>query len=105
MLYAWRGGSYTFSVTRARDRFCVLLLLTILLAAVGLAFAQEGGQKPAEAAEKTAREKVAAPDKSVSKPELPFQIQLLETHVRFEANGDSRKEVHTIVKINNILGA
>jgi len=25
--------------------------------------------------------------------------------MRFEANGDSRKEVHTIVKINNILGA
>lgn len=29
---------------------------------------------------------------------------MLETHIRFEANGDSRKEVHTIVKINNILG-
>ena len=56
-------------------------------------------------AEKTAREKVAAPEKTASKPELPFQIQLLESHIRFEANGDSRKEVHTIVKINNILGA
>ncbi|HXJ15132.1 MAG TPA: DUF3857 domain-containing protein, partial [Candidatus Limnocylindrales bacterium] len=39
------------------------------------------------------------------KPALPFQIQLLETHIRFEANGDSRKEVHTIVKINDLAGA
>jgi len=29
----------------------------------------------------------------------------LETRVRFEANGDSRKEVHTRVHINNELGA
>ncbi len=46
----------------------------------------------------------AAPEKSQA-PQLPFQIQLLETRIRFDANGDSRKEVHTIVKINNILGA
>ena len=44
-------------------------------------------------------------EKAAEKTQLPFQIQLLETHVRFEANGDSRKEVHTIVKIINILGA
>jgi len=48
-------------------------------------------QKPAEPSEK--------------QPELPAQIELLETHVRFEANGDSRKEVHTRVRINNELGA
>src|SRR5208337_1615687 len=76
-----------------------------LLAVLGPAFAQEDGQKPADAAEKTAEGKVAAPEKTAGKPELPFQIQLLESHIRFEANGDSRKEVHTIVKINNILGA
>lgn len=33
------------------------------------------------------------------------QIELLETKVRFETNGDSRKEVHTIVHINDDLGA
>jgi len=104
-LYGWRGGSYTFSVTRARDRICVFLLLAILLAAVGPAFAQEGRQKPAEAVDKTAKEKAATPEKDASNPELPFQIQLLETHIRFEVNGDSRKEVHTVVKINDILGA
>jgi len=81
-----------------------LLLLTALLVGLGPAFAQEGEQKPAEAPEQTAKEKVAAPEKSADKPELPFQIQLLESHIRFENNGDSRKEVHTIVKINNILG-
>jgi hypothetical protein len=37
-------------------------------------------------------------------PEIPAQIELLETRVRFEANGDSRKEVHTRVRINNELG-
>jgi hypothetical protein len=62
------------------------------------AWGQEAPVKPAEEPAETA----AATEK---KPELPFQIQLLETHIRFEANGDSRKEVHTIVKINNILGA
>ena len=35
---------------------------------------------------------------------LPAQITLLETRVRFEANGDSRKEVHALVKINNEIG-
>lgn len=72
---------------------------------LGPTFAQEGAQKPAEPVERTAKEKAAAPEKDASKPELPFQIQLLETHVRFEINGDSCKEVHTIVKINNVLGA
>ncbi|MGB8492776.1 MAG: DUF3857 domain-containing protein [Candidatus Acidiferrum sp.] len=92
-------------MTRTRDRFCFFWLLTTLLVVRGLAFGQEGGQKPAEPVEKTAKEKAVAPEKTASKPELPFQIQLLESHVRFEANGDSRKEVHTIVRINDILGA
>jgi hypothetical protein len=37
-------------------------------------------------------------------PQIPAQIELLETSVRFETNGDSRKEVHALVKINNELG-
>ncbi len=105
MLYGWRGGSYTFIVTRAHDRFRILLLSTSLLIALGTAFAQENPQKPGVPGENAAKEKSAAAEQSDSKPELPFQIQLLETHIRFEVNGDSRKEVHTIVKINNILGA
>jgi hypothetical protein len=105
VLYGWHGGFYTFSVTRAYDRFCILVLLMGLLVALGPASAQESGQKPTEPADKATKEKAATPEKNESKPEFPFQIQLLETHVRFENNGDSRKEVHTIVKINDILGA
>jgi len=105
MLYGWRGGSYTDSVTRARDRFCGLVLLTSLLVVLAPTFGQESGQKPGVATEQTGKESAVAPEKTASKPELPFQIQLLETHIRFEVNGDSRKEVHTIVKINNVLGA
>ena len=62
--------------------------------------AQEAAQKPEKPPERA-----PAAEKKPDKPELPFQIQLLETHIRFETNGDSRKEIHTIVKINNILGA
>jgi len=81
------------------------VLLTGLLVALCPTSALEGGQKPGEAVEKAAKEKSATPDKTAGTPELPFQIQLLESHIRFEDNGDSRKEVHTIVKINNVLGA
>ena len=66
------------------------------------ALAQEPAAKPPDSAPPS--EKTAAA-KSEEKPALPFQIQLLETHIRFEVNGDSRKEVHTIVKINDLAGA
>jgi Domain of Unknown Function with PDB structure (DUF3857) len=63
--------------------------------------AQEPASKPAP----PAAEQVTAPkEHKEQKPQLPFQIQLLETQMHFDANGDSRKEVHTIVTIINILG-
>ncbi len=37
-------------------------------------------------------------------PQVPARLELLETHYRFEEDGSSRKEVHTIVKINSELG-
>jgi Domain of Unknown Function with PDB structure (DUF3857) len=74
---------------------CVLLFVPVL--------AQEQMAKPAANADPPS-EKAVAP-KSEQKPALPFQIQLLETHIRFETNGDSRKEVHTLVKINDLAGA
>lgn len=37
-------------------------------------------------------------------PQIPAQIELLETRFRFESSGDSRKEVHARVHINNELG-
>jgi Domain of Unknown Function with PDB structure (DUF3857) len=72
---------------------------TLLCAAT---LAQEPSAKPPEAAPPSDKTTGA---KSEEKQALPFQIQLLETHIRFEANGDSRKEVHTIVKINDPAGA
>ena len=74
--------------------------LYVLLCAAALA--QEPTTKPANAALPGEKATVA---KNKEKPALPFQIQLLETHIRFEANGDSRKEVHTVVKINDLAGA
>ena len=65
------------------------------------AFAQEESQKPT--AEKSAPKNPEKAEKT-EKTENPAQIELLETKVRFETNGDSRKEVHTLVKINNELG-
>jgi len=63
--------------------------------------AQQPESKPAT---QGTEQKPGAKGKNAGKPQLPFQIQLLESQVRFEANGDSRKEVHTVVKIINILG-
>src|SRR5215470_2054122 len=66
----------------------------------GLAAAQQAQQKPpAEPAAKSTEK----PDKP-EKAGHPAQIELLETKVRFETNGDSRKEVHALVKINSQLG-
>jgi hypothetical protein len=73
--------------------------LSVLFCAV-IAFAQEPVPKPPESPPEK-----AAVEKKEEKAGLPFQIQLLETHVRFESNGDSRKEVHTIVKVNDLAGA
>jgi len=49
-------------------------------------------------------EKPAAKASVPAEPQNPYQIELLETRYRFEANGDSHKEVHTRVHINNELG-
>jgi hypothetical protein len=46
----------------------------------------------------------AKPLDKLSIPETPAQIELLEARIRFEANGESRKEVHTRVRINSELG-
>ena len=48
--------------------------------------------------------KQAASSKPAETEKNAAQIELLETKYRFETNGDSRKEVHTRVRINNELG-
>ena len=75
-----------------------VLTLSLLLAPALLSStkAQQVSQKSAE----KPGDKAATP----AEPQNPAQIELFETRYRFEANGDSRKEVHTRVHINNELG-
>lgn len=88
----------------SRKRPALLLYMAavcfLFTASLRAAIAQQAPQKPAsESAPKSAEKS----DKT-EKPAHPAQIELLETKVRFEANGDSRKEVHALVKINSELG-
>ena len=77
---------------------CALALTFFLAPATLICIqAQQAPQKPSE---KPAEKPLAQAEKA----ENPSQIELLETHYRFETNGDSRKEVHTRVHINNELG-
>ena len=62
--------------------------------------AQQAQQKPSAEPAAKSTETADKPEKAAH----PAQIDLLETKVRFEANGDSRKEVHALVKINSELG-
>lgn len=76
-------------------------LLTLLLVwafPIGLA----AGAQSAPAQPATKRGETTA---STAASETPAQIELLETRIRFESNGDSRKEVHARVHINSELGA
>jgi len=81
---------------------CLYAVAGFLLFAFGqqAALAQEVPQKPGEKPAAKSSEKTGPSGKA----ENPAQIGLLETKVRFETNGDSRKEVHALVKINSELG-
>jgi Domain of Unknown Function with PDB structure (DUF3857) len=61
---------------------------------------QEISPKPTEKTPQKTQEKPAVKPA----PKIPAEIELLETRIRFEANGDSRKEVHARVRINDELG-
>src|SRR6201993_4362908 len=74
-----------------------LFFCTSLLVFAGTAFAQAAAEKPQQKAAPVPEEKTAEPPNAA-------QIELLETKYRFETNGDSRKEVHALVKINSELG-
>lgn len=49
-------------------------------------------------------QKTATPDEAKPEAQIPAQFQRIDTKYRFESNGDSRKEVHAVVKINSELG-
>jgi len=75
--------------------FAVSFLLAPVISSASLA--HQAPQKPSE-------KPSVKPPAPREKSDNPAQIELLETRYRFEANGDSRKEVHTRVHINNELG-
>jgi hypothetical protein len=59
-----------------------------------------GAQEPAKPSTETPASRPA----TSATLENPAQIELLETKIRFETNGDSHKEVHARVRINSELG-
>ena len=62
-------------------------------------------QNPVPPATTAPQAQSAKADAAPPATDTPAQIELLETKIRFEANGDSRKEVHTRVRVNSELGA
>lgn len=89
-----------FAAHAAATALCILSLATSGSGAAQNASpptAEKSPAKPSSASQEKSAEKIPA--------KLPAQIALLETHVRFEANGDSRKEIHALVKINDEAGA
>src|SRR5437660_911488 len=103
-LYALSSAPYTATeaILRLHLTFRSLLhslAVSFLLASV-IPSASRAQQAPQEPSEKPTAKPSSPPEKS----ENPYQIELLETRYRFEANGDSRKEVHTRVHINNEPG-
>ncbi len=108
-LPAW---PYTASVPLLKHTRFFLSAIRIA-ATVSLLTAQAAAPRPAQDSPRTpwqdanAKSQEQTTEKSAPKsaPKLPAEIELLETCIRFESNGDSRKEVHARVKINDELGA
>jgi hypothetical protein len=77
-----------------------ILIIASIFAAIcsGLIVGKVKAQEAKPESKQAASSKPAETEKNAA------QIELLETKYRFEANGDSRKEVHTRVRINNELG-
>jgi hypothetical protein len=104
----WPYTASEVIVKASRFFFCTNCIIAVVsLVATASAVPRQtpnSPQKPAENAPGKTQEK--SHEKSVEKsaPKLPAEIELLETRIRFEANGDSRKEVHARVKINDELG-
>jgi hypothetical protein len=99
-LYGYSPAPYTSFVPQVRSHSLAAISLRVFALAVTLhlplsvpSHAQDAPPKAPQSSEKVA-----------TSPEAPAQIELLETRIRFEANGDSHKEVHTRVRINNELG-
>src|ERR1700730_16599813 len=77
----------------------------VLAAALPILSAQQPGdssRKPPVQSDQSPHQKNN--EKPATAAQTPAQIELLETHIRFEADGASRKEVHARVRIDTELG-
>ncbi|HLZ51356.1 MAG TPA: DUF3857 domain-containing protein [Candidatus Acidoferrum sp.] len=66
--------------------------------------AQAAAQNPEEKSTVKVQENTKQKQAAKAPAKLPAEIELLETRIRFETEGSSRKEVHAVVRINNELG-
>jgi hypothetical protein len=89
------------SATRFFSSTIPIAVALCFLSAPATGPAQATQQKPDGKLPEKPQEKSAAK----SPPKIPAEIALLETRIRFETDGSSRKEVHARVKINDELGA
>jgi hypothetical protein len=80
--------------------------IVVLAAALPILSAQQPGDSPNKPAagsdSKTQQNTDNKPASAAA--QTPAQIELLETHIHFEPDGASRKEVHARVRINTELG-
>jgi hypothetical protein len=91
----------SLTVRRVISRLVLLWACGFVLVGHSAAAQTNSPEKKSEAPAQAA----PPPEKSAySAPQVPAQLTLLETSYRFEADGSSRKEVHTVVKINSELG-
>ena len=90
------------SLSPRRSTWLFLVVWAAIFAAQSARSQSE--QAPAAAQNKAAPQGKSAVAETPSEARIPAQLERLETHYRFEADGSSRKEVHTIVKINSELG-
>lgn len=103
VLYGMCCDTYTRSVKVKKTvstSWFALTLGTMLASAFAYPHAR---QQPAVAAAKS-RADMAKPKGAGEAAQTPAEIELLETRIRFEADGTSRKEVHARVRINTELG-
>jgi hypothetical protein len=78
----------------------------VLAAALPILSAQQPGDSPNKptVGSDSKTQQNADNKPATAAAQTPAQIELLETHIRFEPDGASRKEVHARVRINTELG-
>ncbi len=95
----------SLTVRRATSLLVLLWTAAFVLARQPAAAQTNPPDKKSEAPTPNAASTAPPTEKSADgTPQVPAQLTLLETSYRFEADGSSRKEVHTVVKINSELG-